>query len=354
MVLQFYDILSMLVLLGTSTTSMSVAKSSCPVLDNPSTPVKTQLASKPSVFAKERFCLWSTLHFRMLGLPDFTWFHNDALRSGSMTQYDSAAWFPLSAQSTAGSSTCFTWLKPRAPKQTASQGAVKKCQTCQIKSFHNSSIILLLENKVFKFYDFPFAGSSGSRERKKCLPASKWLPTVACLFHRCLPHDSDQWQGLRRKFVAQHQMAKWASWQDKCRTNAKHTEFTSLVFQPKKWFRHSVSYHSVRSPDFMIFHDIPAALLKPTVHAVRRVSGRDPVSVKMCQNHILSEQMVGLHDVQAQVCFFECVRVCVCVWLLFFLSKMILRNYSAPDCFAQKCTEISGNPLDQQGQGTAE
>jgi hypothetical protein len=34
---------------------MSVAKSSCPVLDNPSTPVKTQLASKHRFLQKNDF-----------------------------------------------------------------------------------------------------------------------------------------------------------------------------------------------------------------------------------------------------------------------------------------------------------
>lgn len=137
----------------------------------------------------------------------------------------------------------------------------------------------------------------------------------------------------------------------------------------------SIAYHSLRGPDFMIFHDTSGALLKPTVHAVHRVSGRAPVSVKMCQNHgkrwlplglqpgryqplsacqilpIFWEQLVGLDLMYKPRS--ASLNVCVCVCYLF-TPKMVLQYCSAPDCFAQECAEMSGNPLHQQGQGTAE
>lgn len=137
----------------------------------------------------------------------------------------------------------------------------------------------------------------------------------------------------------------------------------------------SIAYHSLRGPDFMIFHDTSGVLLKPTVHAVHRVSGRAPVSVKMCQNHgkrwlplglqsrryqplsacqilpIFWEQLVGLDLMYKPRS--ASLNVCVCVCYLF-PPKMVLQYCSAPDCFAQECAEMSGNPLHQQGQGTAE
>lgn len=193
--------------------------------------------------------------------------------------------------------------------------------------------------------------------------------------HRCLPFSSllASWQwpltGASKKIrgtTPNGQMGFLAGQtQDKCETHGIYIVLFSNLRNDS-----SMAYHSLRGPDFMIFHDTSGALLKPTVHAVHRVSGRAPVSVKMCQNHgkrwlplglqprryqplsacqilpIFWEQLVGLDLMYKPRS--ASLNVCVCVCYLF-PPKMVLQYCSAPDCFAQECAEMSGNPIHQQG-----
>ena len=135
--------------------------------------------------------------------------------------------------------------------------------------------------------------------------------------------------------------------------------------------------HGLRSPDFMICHDIHFRRVAET-HCSRCSSCLRKSS---CERQNVSKtfkntESAGCHlglqptrlyqplsacqtggcgpNLQARVCFCECVCVYFAVFILTPSQNRFVVLFS-PRWFSQECKDMSGNPLiDQQVQGTAE